>query len=36
MTPAQVDDLDDLTYNTFVRFMVAEARAVEKASKGKR
>lgn len=33
MTPAEVDNLDDVTYATFVRFMAAEAREIQKASK---
>jgi len=33
MTPAQVDELDDVTYTAFVRFMNNEAAAIEKASR---
>lgn len=33
MTPAQVDELDDDTYQAFVTFMAREAREIEKASK---
>jgi hypothetical protein len=33
MTPAEVDHLDDATFLAFVRYMVNEARAIEKASK---
>jgi hypothetical protein len=36
MTPQEVDQLDDATYLAFVRYMVKEARAIEKASKAKR
>lgn len=33
MTPAEVDQLDDVTYAAFVRYMVAEAREIQKAAK---
>jgi len=33
MTPAEVDALDDVTYATFVRFMAAEFREIQKARK---
>jgi hypothetical protein len=33
MTPDQVDQLDDITYQTFVRYMVNEAREIQKAAK---
>lgn len=36
MTPAQVDDLDDDTYQAFVGFMQREAFELEKASKKRR
>jgi len=33
MTPTEVDALDDVTYTVFVRFMVNEAKAIQKAAK---
>lgn len=30
MTPREVDELDDATYNAFVRYMNAEARELQK------
>ncbi len=36
MTPTEVADLDDDTYNAFVAFMEREAREIERAAKRKR
>lgn len=33
MTPREVDELDDDTYDAFVTFMAREAHEIEKASK---
>jgi len=33
MTPSEVRELDDDTYNAFVAFMQREAREIERASK---
>jgi hypothetical protein len=35
MKPDEVDDLDDETYDAFVRYMQREAREIEKASRRK-
>lgn len=36
MTPAEVDALDDQTYNAFVAFQARAAHEIERASKRKR
>ena len=36
MTPAEVEDLDDATFQAFVRHMLAEAREIQKVSARRR